>query len=538
METVPIEVILNILTISFSIDLVLLISRTCHFLREVVVDPKNRIKERIRLIGRGFVFRQMYEEAAFCYRELISLFPCSEVYKDLGLCYENMEEVVKAQVCFHKAVASSESESDRLFYLSFEFLYQEKFREAMELVQSAIKIEERPEYFHQRGYLSYKLYQCNESTISESIKDYLLLEKLPEYEKMSVVLNNLGNLYLEEGELDKSLQYLNRALEIEPRNIRAYFNRSTVWEEKHIWENAISDYNAMISLNPDSDYFLHYFKAKCLLQIGNTKEATEEARIVSFKTLHEQAVLTYISLLIKYGLFDKALIETKCLLVSISKKLTDIQAGISETQNDIIRSNKIEKVNELKKCLGIVKSLRSELLIFSFENFQESKIIFYDHKKQFGKSLPNYKFLNFFSKFNYSNLHPITKNITFSLLFVENSKLVQYCKEVTERGFLLQKSIDQQYFLAAFALRYYEIYLNPNNFPLMNFLPLLASEKFGNKGIRRAWRYPLFLCKSFIKYYDDGFLPADLLNQLNESRKMDDSNFLGRVELVTSLYID
>ncbi len=34
-----------------------------------------------------------------------------------------------------------------------------------------------------------------------------------------------------------------------PHHVRAYYNRTTIWEDMRNWEKALEDYNAIIAIN-------------------------------------------------------------------------------------------------------------------------------------------------------------------------------------------------------------------------------------------------------------------------------------------------
>ncbi len=62
--------------------------------------------------------------------------------------------------------------------------------------------------------------------------------------------NNRGAAYGEKGEYDQAISDLNKAIEINPRYNKAYNNRGVVYRRKGQYDRAISDFNKAIEINP------------------------------------------------------------------------------------------------------------------------------------------------------------------------------------------------------------------------------------------------------------------------------------------------
>jgi tetratricopeptide (TPR) repeat protein len=61
--------------------------------------------------------------------------------------------------------------------------------------------------------------------------------------------NNRGIAYGEKGQYDQAISDFNRAIELNPRDIKAYNNRGIVYRLKGQYDQAISDFNRAIELN-------------------------------------------------------------------------------------------------------------------------------------------------------------------------------------------------------------------------------------------------------------------------------------------------
>ena len=62
--------------------------------------------------------------------------------------------------------------------------------------------------------------------------------------------NNRGIAYGEKGQYDQALSDFNKAIEINPRYVKAYNNRGIVYRLKGQYDQAISDFNKAIEINP------------------------------------------------------------------------------------------------------------------------------------------------------------------------------------------------------------------------------------------------------------------------------------------------
>ena len=62
--------------------------------------------------------------------------------------------------------------------------------------------------------------------------------------------NNRGIAFGEKGQYDQAISDLNQAVEINPRYIKAYNNRGVIYRLREQYDKAISDFNQAIEINP------------------------------------------------------------------------------------------------------------------------------------------------------------------------------------------------------------------------------------------------------------------------------------------------
>ena len=97
--------------------------------------------------------------------------------------------------------------------------------------------------------------------------------------------NNRGNAYFIEGQYDQAISDYNKALEINPRNANAYSNRGNVYYHKGQYDQAISDYNKALEINPRfaKAYSNRASAYKSIGQYDKAWEDVDKAQDLGFK---------------------------------------------------------------------------------------------------------------------------------------------------------------------------------------------------------------------------------------------------------------
>jgi tetratricopeptide (TPR) repeat protein len=83
---------------------------------------------------------------------------------------------------------------------------------------------------------------------------------------------NRAGIYAERFQFDEAIADYSRALEIEPRNVPAYYSRGNAYGEKGLFEEAIADYNRLLVIDPQ---FPHAYvrKGLALEKLGRPVDA-------------------------------------------------------------------------------------------------------------------------------------------------------------------------------------------------------------------------------------------------------------------------
>ncbi|HEY0719985.1 MAG TPA: tetratricopeptide repeat protein [Gammaproteobacteria bacterium] len=88
----------------------------------------------------------------------------------------------------------------------------------------------------------------------------------------SRVFNDLGVLYLKNGELQKSIEYFDKALTTSQPYVRAYFNRALAKSRLGNTQGALSDYTALVAKLPNH-FDAHYNMGLLYLKLGDNNNA-------------------------------------------------------------------------------------------------------------------------------------------------------------------------------------------------------------------------------------------------------------------------
>ena len=92
------------------------------------------------------------------------------------------------------------------------------------------------------------------------------------YHRLSEIYCLRGRCRGNVGQLAEAISDYNKALEVDPKNIGAYWDRSSAYEEQEEYELAVKDYREVLKGTPDftSGYI---FLARCLIRQQKYAEA-------------------------------------------------------------------------------------------------------------------------------------------------------------------------------------------------------------------------------------------------------------------------
>lgn len=177
---------------------------------------------------------------------------------------------------FAKAVELASDKAQRHRFKSYLHLARHEFSAAFEEVQQALKLcPDDPTNYHQHAYVLFKLSNSlGRSSQQQEMEAYNKVLELG-YDRLSIIYNNIGYVHYERANFPEALKNFNKSVELCPYHVRAYYNRSTIWEEMREWKNAISDYDAILNINSQV-YDAYYFRSKCYARLLNREAAIKD----------------------------------------------------------------------------------------------------------------------------------------------------------------------------------------------------------------------------------------------------------------------
>ena len=138
----------------------------------------------------------------------------------------------------------------------------------------------------------------NISTSSQSLFDDGRFELINgNYEKSIEFLNEVlklepshklalisrGSAFLKQNKIDEAVDDFNRVIDIDPNYARAYHLRGVARETSEDFENALADFSKAIDLNPDYGAAF-YSRATLLTKLKREDEAVDDIQMVQFLT--------------------------------------------------------------------------------------------------------------------------------------------------------------------------------------------------------------------------------------------------------------
>lgn len=181
-------------------------------------DPSNITY----LEWRGYINLKLNNniEAIMDYSEVLNHKPDdTNLYLNRGAAYSNLKLYEKAEENYKKVLEIDPENADAMGNIALIYASQDKKDEAMKYFYKAISINDK----HINNIINRAILHYDNNDFASSIKDY---EKAIEIDNNSYVANyNLGTVYMAKlSNLTKAIEYLKRAVEIDPSNKLGLYN--------------------------------------------------------------------------------------------------------------------------------------------------------------------------------------------------------------------------------------------------------------------------------------------------------------------------
>ncbi len=361
---------------------------------EALNNFKNAIKikpnyaEVYNNIGIVYKSIENFTEAIFNYKKAIQLKPdYAEAYNNLGIIYLDKEEYDEAKNLFEKAIQLKPDNPKALCNLSLVFIRLKDFKKAKLNIDKSIKLKKE----FQNNYIALGTYY---HSIEDLENAEINFKKAIEI-KGKEVSHVLAILYFETNRLQKSLDIINKLIELKPQNARNYFYRSAIYSSKEEHLLSLKDLEKAFRLN-DNLYKSH--DKTLMLICGQNKfcQWTGNKKLKNLlNNISKEHKLKNLDTFNIFTLFDDMDLNKNIMI----DKIKDLSFGIKKTVFSINKNKKIKigyySPDFKEHPVGyIVSELLShhdkdkfEIIGFSLDPFMEaqSKI-----KNEIIKELDNY----------------------------------------------------------------------------------------------------------------------------------------------------
>ncbi|MDD5687707.1 MAG: tetratricopeptide repeat protein [Elusimicrobia bacterium] len=196
---------------------------------------------------------QLYQKSIPLWQDVVSYYPHSRAYNNLGVSYCEQKEYEKALNEYQKAICLSPKYKDAHYNLGFLFYIQKDYNNAIQHFKKVIELEPNYAKVHfELGnlYLDIKEY-------AKAIQEYQKVIEISPNE--ATVYNNLGVLYRILKDYNSAIQEYQKAIELNPDDEKAHNNLGVLYCNQKSYDKAIQEYQKALKINPN------YFEAYCNL---------------------------------------------------------------------------------------------------------------------------------------------------------------------------------------------------------------------------------------------------------------------------------
>lgn len=287
---------------------------TIHFeiIKQAGYFPENlEKKETLRTDAKGL--------ESFAFQEDLSHRMSHLIFLTLGLSRFELRDYRGAILRFNEALSQSKMLSS-MFNPETIYMYRGT---------SYIQLNREGKYF---GYTEQRR-DLNKEPIERAISDYSRAIEINPRNAMAFFDRALA--YFEKGDVDGAIRDCGKALELDPDYLEAYSVRGNSFNEKTEYDKAISDYNRAILIDP-KDFPSYINRANAYSKIGNFDQAL--ADYSKSLTLSPNSAVAY---------YNRG--KTHARKGDLDNALTDFQHALQVARDPIINQAAREEIEKLKQ---------------------------------------------------------------------------------------------------------------------------------------------------------------------------------------------
>ncbi|MFN7038899.1 MAG: tetratricopeptide repeat protein [Alphaproteobacteria bacterium] len=224
-------------------------------------------------IGKSHLYLKQYDEAAIAFYKKTEWTPeCYDSFDSLGLAYQNIGHIVKAEECHIIALEINPNFSSALHNLGLLKFKQGKYSESSSLLFKAYSIDkENPYILHSLANLLDKIGQSKESLqYYEAGLKFVSKDNTELFNALkqdySEALNQVGHELYQDNKFDEASKYYSKALYHNPKNIITLNQLGMCASEQGNPSKALEYFNQIIKISEGKDADAWLNRAYCLMK--------------------------------------------------------------------------------------------------------------------------------------------------------------------------------------------------------------------------------------------------------------------------------
>jgi tetratricopeptide (TPR) repeat protein len=190
----------------------------------------------------------------------------------------------EAQVEFEQALRYKPDSAEIHYNLGKLFSIQDNWEPARKEFEAALRSE--PSYVEALDALGFAMEALNDDTGAVALYEKAIALNEARHGSFASAHVNLSAYYNRTGNPDKALEYARKALELDPKSDRAWFQAARADERQGLLDKAVDSMNRAITLSPRSSSY-YYVLAGLYRRLGRMEESRKA--LESFTRLERES---------------------------------------------------------------------------------------------------------------------------------------------------------------------------------------------------------------------------------------------------------
>ncbi len=227
------------------------------YLESLTIIKNNMVeKDKILALAAGVLKAEIISQENYSTKDSFGIIIEARVKIDTSILEERINKLLGDDERFEKYQESQKREKDLLARIAVLEKQNQKYKKLSTKTLEKEKLEK--EFSKTAQELSavkwrnkaLDLWEDGKYSDPDKALNYLnkAIKLDPKYAR---AYNNRGNAWITKSEYDRAISNFNKAIELKPKYAKAYTNRGIAWRKKGKYGEAISDFNKAIKLKPN-----------------------------------------------------------------------------------------------------------------------------------------------------------------------------------------------------------------------------------------------------------------------------------------------